>query len=203
MAKEIKEGKSVYWVDGEGYKVPVKYISKDDQARDELVCKVISDVIALHKQIAEFRVDVFRVVDNHLNKVAHQHGEDWRGNAWIYDFSKEKAIEVKINKRLAFDERLQLAKTKIDNYIKGLVKQSGKEIVMLINKAFNVDKRGNVDVQQILGLRQLKIEHPEWQEAMALIDEATQVEFTKKYLTFKVKDDTGEWNTISLNFSAL
>lgn len=203
MATEIKKGNRIYWLDGEGYEVPKNYVPKDDQDRDALVTKIIDDVIALNKQISEFRVDVFRVVDNHLNKVAHQYGEEWRGNAWIYDFSKERMIEVKVNKKLAFDERLQLAKQKIDNYIKGLVKMSGKEIVMLINKAFNVDKRGNVDVQQILGLRSLKIDHPEWLAAMKLIDEATQVESTKKYLTFKAKNEDGEWETISLNFSAL
>lgn len=203
MATEIKKGNRIYWLDGEGYEVPKIYVPKDDQDRDALVTKILDDVIALNKQISEFRSNVFRVIDNHLNKTAEQYGENWRGNAWIYDFSKERMIEVKVNKKLAFDERLQLAKQKIDNYIKGLVKMSGKEIVMLINKAFSVDKRGNVDVQQILGLRSLKIDHPEWLAAMKLVDEATQVESTKKYLTFKAKNEDGEWETISLNFSAL
>ena len=61
MARVIKKGRSEYWVDGEGYEVPIKYISKEDQERDALVSKVIDDVVALSKHIGEFRGDVFRV----------------------------------------------------------------------------------------------------------------------------------------------
>ncbi|MFA7026113.1 MAG: DUF3164 family protein, partial [Candidatus Cloacimonadaceae bacterium] len=110
---------------------------------------------------------------------------------------------IKISNKLAFDERLNIAKQKIDAYLLSLVKNAGKEIVALITKAFKVDAKGNVDVKQIISLKQHKFDHPLWIEAMAIIDEALRVEATRRYIVFKQKDASGAWISITLNFSAI
>lgn len=43
MARIIIEGKHVYWLDGEGLKVPVEYVSEEDQQRDKFVDDLIDD----------------------------------------------------------------------------------------------------------------------------------------------------------------
>jgi len=200
--KTTKEGKS-FWIDPEGCEVPTKYISDHDKKKDALVENLSKKAASLSLQLADFKKFALDALDKHLARVANSYNEDWKGNAIIYNFSANLAVEIKISNKLAFDERLNVAKTKIDNYIMSLVKNSGKEIVLLITKAFKVDKKGNVDVKQIISLKQIDIKHPEWQQAMDIIDEALKVEATRRYITFKIKDDEGCWFNIILNFSSI
>jgi hypothetical protein len=203
MAEVRKEGRITSWVNPDGYDVPIRYIDKDDQNRDKLVTDIFGDVYVFVSDLSSFKVKLAQMVDAYLDSLAGKHNEKWKGNAVIMDFAEKHRIDVSISDKISFDNKLQIAKSKIDTYIKSLVKNAGKEIVMLINKAFNVDKKGNVDVKQILSLRSLKIEHPEWQEAMDLISEAIRIDSTKRYFNFKEKQEDGSWKSITLNFSAL
>ena len=47
-------------------------------------------------------------------KRADKYDEEWEGNATIYNFSKDKQIDIKISKHITFNEKLQIAKKKID-----------------------------------------------------------------------------------------
>jgi Skp family chaperone for outer membrane proteins len=203
MAKEVREGRTVYWVDAEGMNVPRKYIPEHDRLRDEMVTEVFEDVQKLHKELENLKETIREKTSAYLDKVADKYGEKWQGNAQLLDFSGERSIEIKISKNIEFDERLQIAKQKIDNYIKELVKNSGRDLVLLVNRAFRVDNKGKVDVRQILGLKQIAIDNPDWQEAMQLIDDAIKVTNTRKYFNFRQRNENGEWETVTLNFSAI
>lgn len=203
MAIKITEKGKSFWIDPEGYKVPPKYVSDHDKQKDDLVEKLTSKATDLSQELVDFKKLAMEAIDKYLADVASSYSENWKGNAIIYNFSANLAIEIKISNKLAFDERLNIAKTKIDNYIKLLVKNSAKEIIMLVTRAFKVDKRGNVDVKQIISLKQINIQHPEWQQAMDIINEALKVEATRRYITFKSKDKEGNWHNIVLNFSSI
>lgn len=203
MAEVRVDGRTKLWINPDGYEVPIRYIDKDDQNRDKLVTEVFSDVDKLVSDLTSFKAKLVKMVDAYLDSLAGKHNEKWKGNAVIMDFAEKYRIDVSISDKISFDNKLQIAKSKIDSYIKSLVKNAGKEIVILISKAFKVDKKGNVDVKQILSLRSYKIEHPEWQEAMDLISEAIRIDSTKRYFNFKEKQEDGSWKSITLNFSAL
>jgi hypothetical protein len=168
-----------------------------------MVTEVFEDVQKLHKELENLKETIREKTSAYLDKVADKYGEKWQGNAQLLDFSGERSIEIKISKNIEFDERLQIAKQKIDNYIKELVKNSGRDLVLLVNRAFRVDNKGKVDVRQILGLKQIAIDNPDWQEAMQLIDDAIKVTNTRKYFNFRQRNENGEWETVTLNFSAI
>lgn len=203
MAQIIKQNRKTFWLDPEGDPVPIKFISPQDQSKDALIESLHKDALDLHQTLALFKAKALEMIDSYLQQVAASYHENWKGNATIYNFSMDKAIEIKISNKLAFDERLNIAKQKIDEYILSLVRNAGKEIIALITKAFKVDAKGNVDVKQIIALKQHKFDHPLWKEAMAIIDEALRVEATRRYIVFKQKDDSGSWISITLNFSAM
>lgn len=203
MAEVRVDGRTKLWINPDGYEVPIRYIDKDDQNRDKLVTEVFSDVDKLVSDLTSFKSKLAKMVDDYLDSLAHKHNEKWKGNAVIMDFAEKYRIDVSISDKISFDNKLQIAKSKIDSYLKGLVKKSGKEIGVLVLKAFRVDKKGNVDVKQILSLRTYGIEHPEWKEAMDLISEAIRIDSTKRYFNFKEKQEDGSWKSITLNFSAL
>ncbi|MEI5604369.1 DUF3164 family protein, partial [Streptomyces brasiliscabiei] len=78
-------------------------------------------------------------------------------------------VQRSIGEHRVFDERIQAAKAKIDECIKRWSEGSSDQIKALVDLAFRVDKQGNIDVNQVLSLRQLNINDSDWIEAMDAI----------------------------------
>jgi hypothetical protein len=104
---------------------------------------------------------------------------------------------------LQFNEKLQVAKALIDNCIKRWSDGSRPEIKTLVDDAFYVDKTGNINKDRVLGLRRLKIEDMEWQEAMQAIGDSIQVVSSKTYIRFYQRSESGAYNQIPLDVAAL
>lgn len=190
-------------IDAEGYEVPVKYIDPVVLKRHDLVEDVFTDIEKLQEQIAKVKLAVTHKIKQYLELTAEDHGEKWQGNATLRNFDASKECEIKIAKRLELDERLQIAKSKIDDCIKKWSKGSGDKIKALVNRAFKVDSKGQVDTRQILGLRNLKFDDPEWNEAMDLISDSVTISSIKEFFYFKKKNDQGAYITIPLNFHSV
>ena len=73
----------------------------------------------------------------------------------------------------------------------------------LIEDAFQVDKKGRINTQRILGLRKLKIEHATWKRAMEAIGDAVTVTGSCTYYRVYERDDRGEYRQLSLDFSGI
>jgi hypothetical protein len=204
MAEVIKKGRKTFWVDPDGLEVPKKYVKEFDQKRDMVVEDVFEHVEALSSQMKQVKAHIRKELAKYLCQIAEQYGEDWQGSATIKNFAGTKEVVVKKSKKLTFDERLQVAKSKIDSYIGSLLKGQAKDLQALVNMAFRIDGKGNVDVKQILRLRKLNIKNKEWQQAMELIDESLQVESVKTYFIFRIKNkEDDSWETIVLNFNTI
>jgi hypothetical protein len=104
---------------------------------------------------------------------------------------------------LYFDERLQAAKSLIDECITRWTAGSRAEILTLINDAFYVEKGGSVNAARILGLRRLQIEDPKWKQAMDAITDSIQVSGKKEYLRFYRRDEKGKYQRMPLGVAAL
>ena len=142
-------------------------------------------------------------VADYLQQVAANYSENWKGNATLRDFSDQYEVEVKIAKKLTFDEKLQVAKSKIDECIKRWSKGSGKKIKTLVNRAFKVDNKGDVDVKTVLSLKKLDFEDDLWNEAMEIISDSVKTQATKTYYNFRYRAKDGSFKPIILNFSSL
>ena len=203
MAKIVKKGKTIYWTDSEGALVPVQYIPADEKKADKMVEKIIGKVENFQAKMKKFKEEMEKELKHYLDNLAEKYDEKWEGNATIYDFGKMKQIEIKVSKHFVFNEKLQIAKQKIDKCIMDWSEGSNKKLIAIINKAFKVDKKGQIDAKRILELKTLDIKDSAWKEAMKLIDESMRVDSTKIYYNFRVKDENGQWKKIPLNFSAL
>jgi len=203
MAIEVKEGKHTYWVDGEGLKVPLKHIHEEDKIRDKVVTELIKQAKELQKYTIAAKREMEAKLLDYLGESANREGEEWVGGTCIMDFSATKQVIIRVSKRWTFDERLQIAKQKIDKCIQNWSGNANSKLVALVNRAFKVDQKGEVDARQIIGLRTLKIDDDLWNEAMKLIADSQKVQGTKTYFYFQEADETGKLKTIVLDFSAL
>lgn len=205
MADKIKEGRTTYWLDGEGNKVPESFIKgTHHETRDQLVCRQVAEARQLQKIIQSKKRQWESEIRKHLDKMAAQEGlEEWVGGTTIYNFRMNESVSIRIAKKWQFDEKLQLAKQKIDAVIASRSGGSDELIVSLVNRAFKVDSKGEVDYRQMLSLRQQPCDDPLWKEAMDLIADSQKVQSTKTYYYFQEQDETGKMVTITLDFAAL
>ena len=203
MAKKIVENGTRFWLDPEGSKVPETYVDKVDKKRDALVERTIKKIENANLRLKQLKEKIEMEVDRFLDGIAEQYGEDWKGNALLRNFDQSKEVQIKYGQTIGFDERLQVARQLIDRCIEKWSEGSDMKIRMLVNQAFKVDKKGQLDAKLILSLRQIKIKDNEWKQAMELIADSVKIENRRKYFIFKRKDVNGEWQTISMNFSYL
>jgi hypothetical protein len=203
MAIKRKQGKHEYWIDGEGLMVPAKHISQEDKDRDKVVEDVCHEARKIQMIVKNAKQLMLQAIDGYLAQIAASYGEEWQGNATLTNFSQTLQVEVKNAKILAFDEKLKIAKSKIDKCIEKWAVGSKTEIIALVNQAFKVNQKGQMDVPALLKLPQLEINDSTWQEAMAIIKDSVTVQFTKKYVNIREKAEDGSWRTLTLNFSSL
>lgn len=203
MAKTIKRGKNVVWIDGAGLEVPEKYIKPEDKARDKLVSSLLVRARKLSRLIAREKEIMSTQIARHLTAIAAEKGTTWEGGTTLWNFSMDECVTVKVAKRWVFDEKLDLAKRKIDECIHAWAPGSNDKLVQLIMGAFEVDSKGKVDPFKIIGLRQYNFDDPPWIEAMELIAEAQKVQRTKTYYYFMEAGEDGALKRVLLDFAVL
>ncbi len=192
------------WLDARGRAVPVRYVDPTVKARDRLVRRITAKTVRLHEQMRAVKAQVLELVDGYLDHVAARHDEAWKGNAELVTFDGNLKVEVKINEALEFDERLQVAKGKIDHCLRRWTGNARVEVQVLIQQAFQVDSKGRINVRSILTLRQLRFDDPVWNQAMDLIADSLRIRTTRRYINVDRKDlRTGRFELLPLNWSAL
>lgn len=197
-------------LNGEGHHVPITKIKKIDLDRDKLVMKHVRRAIKHNIGLAQFKREGFADVDDFMvkSRAEYQNGEKKgkrppggeKGNMRMYSYDQRFRLDVSVNKTTSFDERLQIAEGLIGDYIKAEMKGSSHDIQALIQHAFRVDKKGNVSVERLMGLRALDIKHPIWLEAMKAIADSGTTVSSKRYIRmFQRDENTGEYLPISLD----
>lgn len=198
-----------YKINSKGEKVHVDLIKKDDVMRDDLVNGLLDEATAFKGLIKEFREKAEGRVDNYFDELMTKYNIDAKahtkkGNITLENFSSTAKVQIAISDKLSFDEKIQLAKMKFDEYFEQVTEGSSEEIKLLINKAFDVDKEGNVDVKKILELRSYNIRHPKWVEGVALIEESKKIVSSKSYIRFYMRESSDKaWEHVSLDIAAV
>jgi hypothetical protein len=203
MAKIVKKGNARYWVDGEGVETPEKYIDPRIKERDAFVSRLVEKARQMNLVLTNFKRQMETEIADFLQESAQREGEEWVGGTTLWNFSMDESVVIKVARRWTFDENLQLAKQKIDRVIENRSEGSDDLIVALVNRAFKVDTRGEVDAKQMWGLRQLKVEDDLWNEAMDLIADAQKVQSTKTYFYFQQAGPDGKMESILLDFASI
>ncbi len=203
--EHIVDNKTEYLKDMKGRLVPVELIKPVDIARDDLVNQIASEAINHHKSMKGFKLWSFSEILAFMELSAEEYGAKIggnKGNVTLHNFDGSYRVQIQVSDYVSFDERLQTAKSLIDDCIQGWSEGINSNIKLLIDDAFQVDKQGNVSTYRILGLRKHKIEDEKWQQAMKAIADSVQVVGSKKYIrVYKRDDETGAYLPISLDIA--
>lgn len=192
------------WMDPKGNAIPMKYVDIIDKMTDRMVMKVFKQALKASEELKKLHSMALAGSEELMNATSKKYNVTIRtakGNKRFTDFSNTIRLDITIGDFIDFDERLNTAKALIDKCIEKWSEDADDKIKLLINNAFKVDKKGNLDKHAIMGLRNLAIKDTEWKKAMELITDSIRVIDRKAYLKFSSKDDNGNWHGIPLDIS--
>jgi len=198
-----------YRINARGEKVHVDLIKGDEKMKDELVNHLLGEAVAFSGIMSEFKQKAEQKVDEYFTDLMSKYGlnpkgKAKKGNITLENFAGTAKVQIAVSDKLVFDEKIQLARMKFDEYFEEVTEGSSEEIKLLITKAFDVDKEGNVDVKKILELRSYNIRHPKWVEGVALIEESKKVVSNKSYIRFYKREDTSRaYEHVSLDMASV
>ncbi|WP_308571092.1 DUF3164 family protein [uncultured Haemophilus sp.] len=204
--KVMIEGKE-YWRDAKGNLTPAELVKEIDKARDALVHEWVERGRDLSKAISHFKEGIFGDVQAFIELSAEKYGAKVggnKGNVTLFSYDGKYKIQRAINESLQFDERIQAAKVLIDECLNEWSEGSRPELKALIERAFNVDKEGNLNTSRILGLRRVEIQDSRWQNAMQAISESVQVVSSKAYVRlYERVGETDQYVPIALDVAGV
>ncbi|MCR3972382.1 DUF3164 family protein [Aeromonas veronii] len=188
----------------QGHWVPENLIAPADKLRDEVVMGIIAAAREQRAQLAAFKIGAMQQIADFVDLSAEQYGVAWggtKGNVTLLSFDGRYKLIRAVGEHRKFDERIQAAKALIDQCIERWSDGASSEIRALVDHAFRVSKSGHIDVNQVLSLRQLNIDDPDWLLAMQAAVDAIQVTGTSQYLRLYERDAHGRYIQMSLDLS--
>jgi len=202
-ATTIPEG---YREDAKGALIPLTMIKPIDLARDELVLELVLKAKAQSTALRELKHRVFADINAFVDLSAEKYDVQLggkKGNLTLYTFDGKYKVQVAISERMVFDERLQAAKSLIDECITAWSQGSRDEIKVLVQAAFQTDQEGRINTGRVLSLRRMHIRDEKWQKAMDAIGESLQVVGSKEYVRFYERVAEDKYEPISLDLAAV
>lgn len=198
---QIPEG---YVMNVKGHLVPQSSVKEIDKLRDDVVKKMVEKSKELNQVMRDTKEVMFSEFENFVAVSAQEYdtkigGE--KGNTSLFSYDGQYKVQLAVNDSIVFDERLQVAKSLIDECLNEWTADSNDNIKALIGNAFQVDKEGKINTRRVLGLRSLKISDPKWLKAMEAISESIQVISSKEYIRVYERDEHGKYQQIPLDFS--
>jgi len=198
-----------HWLNKKGEGTHPDLIRADEKIKDELVEKLIVQASELSGVLNKFKKDAFGEANDYFELLLQNYNLDAlknskKGNITLENYSGTMKVQISNADSISFDEKLQIAKLKIDECLHELTEGSSPEIKTLITKAFEVDKKGDVNAKKILALKSYDISHKKWREAMIIIDESIEIVGSKAYIRFYTRESVSkEYKLISLDLAGV
>ena len=195
-----------YKQDSQGRLVPVESIKDIDLARDALVLEIVEKAKTLSKALSEFKSTTFKDVQAFIDLSAEKYNAKIggrKGNVTLNSYDGQYRILRANQDNIVFDERIQAAKALIDECLRDWTDGARSEIRAIIDRAFEVDKQGNLNTARILTLRSVEIKDHRWLQAMQAISDSIQVMGSKSYIRVYVRKGDDDYEQIPLDISGV
>ena len=193
--------------DSYGRLVPIDGIKPLDLLRDDTVAKIVHSALGLQAHMKDFKLNTLADIAAFVNISAEQYGASLRGkkgNLSLVSFDGKYKVMISMSDSLTFDERLQVAKSLVDECIHEWAAKSNVQIRTLIEHAFQTDKQGNINTARIFSLMRVKIEDEKWIRAMDALKDSIQVTATSQYLRlYEREGDSTQYKQIALDIAGL
>lgn len=202
--QQIPEG---YRTDAKGRLIPEDTIKPIDKARDEIVQELVTKARELNRALGQFKAAAFGDIESFVQLSAEEYGVSVggrKGNVTLVSFDGQYKIQRAIQDYITFDERLEAAKSLIDECLRDWTDGARSEVKVIVQDAFRTDKQGNLRTGAVLALRRHDFDDPRWLKAMDAISDAVQVTGSKSYVRLYERiGDSDQYKPISLDIAGV
>lgn len=177
-----------------------------DKLRDEVVKAIVNNAKLLRQSMTEFKLTTMANINDFVELSSSEYGTKFggaKGNILLTSFDGQYQVRRAVGEHRVFDERIQTAKTLIDDCIKSWSGGADTRLMAMVEHAFRVNQQGRIDVNQVLSLRQLDIDDANWKKAMDAIADAIQITGTSQYLRLYERQPNGKYTQLPLDISTL
>ena len=131
-----------FWPNKKGERVHRDLIKADEQIKTELVYGITDSAMRGVALLERFKRSVVARVDGYMQEMREKYGLDIaksaKGNITLSSYDGLRKVQSAVQTHIDFDEKLTLAKEKLDEYFTLKTKDSDPEIRTLITRAFEV-----------------------------------------------------------------
>ncbi|NVN45112.1 DUF3164 family protein [Asaia siamensis] len=179
--------------DASGRQVPVNCIRASTVLQHEVAEKIRDHF----RELAEFTKDkkkqIFEEMQAYRDLLAQEYGlrsGGTRGGMTIrtYDAHTEVKLEERDYHRVT--PEITIAQALVGKILDDLMEQANDNLRALVMRAFDTDKKtGRPNVDSILKLKSMVIDHPQWPEARRALEDSLVVISSKSAVTCHVRPD--------------
>ncbi len=203
----IQSRKDQYWTDEAGNRIPRNRLTRREVDNESIMAKLLKGALDINARLTSFKGQIKTATGDMVAAFMEEKGLDsvGKGNVTLYNFDRSVKIEVSISDRIEFDDlTMKACKEKFDQFLADNVEQRQEFIKEMINDAFST-RRGQLDSKKVMGLLkyETKVKDAHFQEAMNLLKESIRRPDSRTYYRVWIKDDSGEYQNIDLNFSSI
>lgn len=207
MELKLQSAKDKTWRDEQGAEIPYNRTTAIERKKENFSHRLAKSAIQINKELADFKKTITVMCNEVFTDVMteKERKKATKGNFTWYNFNGSIKIEVSINENIEFDGMLiEKAKQKLLEIVSEGIKDDKAMIKELVLSAFQTSK-GRLDTKKILGLKKhsSRIKDKRYHEAMAFIDSSIRRPDSKTYFRVWVKDASGQYKLIDLNFSSV
>ncbi len=184
-------------------KEKMKYVSE----RDAAIESIKAGVMNIQDQLVEYKKDVHRIMEDQAQKLA-KYGKiasSSKGGFSITNSEDNFRITRRRDTEPKWDERSAKAVDLLKEFLYDTVKKkAAKEFGILIS-FLERNKQGDLEYSKVMVLlnHEDKYQDERWQEGLRLLKESYHVALKGFGFVFQTRDEQGNWEAISLNFSRL
>jgi Protein of unknown function (DUF3164) len=204
--KVMQEVPNGYMMNRVGHLVPLETIDEFDLSCDEFVKEMISKAQDASEQLKEVKSSVAGDMQAFFELIAEKDEVDVRESKALLELfsydGKYKFIR-EFSERIEADARIQIARELILECLREWSEVAGPELKAIVEKKLQVNKKGKINVGEYLSLRRLKIDHPRWKQAMDAVSDSLVVVGTSTYYRMYVRDESGNYQQVCLDFSRI
>ncbi|WP_068087397.1 DUF3164 family protein [Polycladidibacter stylochi] len=204
QATQMSE-QEVMWKDGKGRLVPISAIKTEHQIEDGLVRTVAIKAAELSQLLTEFKSTVLEETEGFKDLLAGEYGikrGGKKGNMTLTSYDQSLKLEIQNTDRIVFGPELEVAQQLIDECIKRWSVGANDHLKVIVQSAFETDRKGNLSVAKIMGLRKHDLDDPDWRKAMGAIADAIRPYETATYVrVYQRNERTGAFEPITLDLA--
>ncbi|MEE8657695.1 Sulfate transporter [Acetobacteraceae bacterium EV16G] len=192
--------------DAEGRDIPQTSIRPEIVIQHDTAMKLAARFQALHDHVQSEKAAIFAEIDAFQALIFQEYNVKLGGRVGgltLVSFDDQVRVETSRYHYQQLTPALPAAQALINEILDDLTEGATADLRALVSAAFQKDERtGRINVQRILDLKRLSLNHPKWPDAVRALNDAVASAGSKMAVRCKVRPEEGvPYEQIVVDFS--